>query len=133
MMRAQLTAQPSPQDKKKVAPPVIVFVWGRFTFKGVIDSLSQKYTMFLSDGTPVRAEVALKIRNVWDPKFEDDSGQFKSNAQVETRQYQVQQGDRLDLIAATQLGDPNRGPEIAALNNLDDPLKLPATLQLPTR
>src|SRR5690242_10140336 len=47
-------------DVKKHAPPRAMFCWGKLTFKGVINSLSQKYTMFLSDGTPVRAEVALK-------------------------------------------------------------------------
>ena len=54
------------KDKQKFRPPTILFIWGRFIFKGVVESLSQKYTMFLSDGTPVRAECALKIRNVID-------------------------------------------------------------------
>src|SRR3954470_4040527 len=54
-MRKQLSKKPSPNEKKNSSPPVILFVWGRFTFKGVVESLSQKYTMFLADGTPVRA------------------------------------------------------------------------------
>src|SRR4051794_2711418 len=27
-------------------PPLVVFVWGKFQFQGVVESLSQKYTMF---------------------------------------------------------------------------------------
>src|SRR4051812_28205987 len=54
----------SADDKKKASPPTVLFAWGNFVFKGVVESLSQKYTMFLADGTPVRAEVALKMRNV---------------------------------------------------------------------
>ena len=48
--------------KGKNRPPLCIFVWGNFSFQGVVDSLSQKFTMFLSDGTPVRAEVTLKMK-----------------------------------------------------------------------
>ena len=65
----------SKSDKQKFRPPTILFIWGRFIFKGVVESLSQKYTMFLSDGTPVRAECALKIRNVIDKNMDDDKSQ----------------------------------------------------------
>lgn len=45
-------------------PPLVLLAWGpnfpRFT--GVIESLNTKYTMFLEDGTPVRATCTLKIK-----------------------------------------------------------------------
>ena len=44
------------------SPPSVLFVWGKFRFKGVITSLSQKYTMFLADGTPVRAEATISMQ-----------------------------------------------------------------------
>jgi hypothetical protein len=44
-------------------PPLVLFVWGKFTYKGVVDSLGLKYTMFLEDGTPCRCEVAFKMRS----------------------------------------------------------------------
>jgi hypothetical protein len=31
-------------------------------FKGVVEQLTTKYTMFLPDGTPVRATVSLRMR-----------------------------------------------------------------------
>jgi hypothetical protein len=44
-------------------PPRVTFTWGAaHQFEGVIESLSQKYTLFLTDGTPVRATVRLRIR-----------------------------------------------------------------------
>lgn len=46
-------------DKKR--PPHCLFVWGKQIFQGVITSLTQKYTMFLSDGTRVRCECAVKM------------------------------------------------------------------------
>jgi contractile injection system tube protein len=123
MMKQQLPKDgkgASKTDKQKYRPPVILFIWGRFTFKGVIESLSQKYTMFLSDGTPVRAECALKMRSVIDVDVDDDKSQTFSAAGTPST-YSVQQNDRLDLIAASQLGDAGRWAEIAALNDVVDP------------
>src|SRR4051794_35975900 len=37
------------KDVKKHAPPRVMFCWGKMTFRGVINSLGQKYTMFLAD------------------------------------------------------------------------------------
>jgi hypothetical protein len=43
-------------------PPTILFVWGtNKIFRGQVESLEQKYLMFLEDGTPVRAECTLTI------------------------------------------------------------------------
>ncbi len=135
MMRKQPTKAPSKNDKKNYSPPVILFVWGRFTFKGVVESLSQKYTMFLADGTPVRAECGLKIRNVIDLENGDDkNNKTQSQAAAATKSYPVQAKDRLDSIAAEQLGDASRWIEIAVLNDIDDPLTdiKGRTLQIPS-
>ncbi len=113
----------SKADKQKFRPPVILFIWGRFTFKGVIETLSQKYTMFLSDGTPVRAEVALKIRNVIDEKV--DQGKDTAYSKTATnRTYSVKPNDRLDLIAANECGDVNRWTDIASMNGIVDPVNI---------
>jgi hypothetical protein len=118
MMTKQLTSKASAQDKKDSRPPAILFVWGAFVFRGVVESLSQKYTMFLSDGTPVRAECALKIRNVLDPDFDkhDPPAQRKGVSKNIT----VLDSDRLDLLAAKHLGDANRWVDIAAYNDIVD-------------
>jgi hypothetical protein len=50
-------------DDKLKRPPLLTFTWGRNnTFKGVIESVSVKYTVFQPDGTAVRAEVNLGMR-----------------------------------------------------------------------
>jgi hypothetical protein len=50
-------------DEGKKRPPMCLFTWGTGfpPFKGVIESISVKYTLFLEDGTPVRAVVDLKL------------------------------------------------------------------------
>jgi hypothetical protein len=101
-------------------PPVILFVWGRFTFKGVIETLQQKYTMFLSDGTPVRADAVLKIRNVIDVFDEDATVERAKNKQPKI--HTVAQNDRLDLIADKYFKDPKRWSQIADWNRVVDPV-----------
>jgi phage protein U len=50
-------------DTKLRRPPMVTVTWGgSLTFKGVIESLSQRFTMFLADGTPTQAEVHLQLR-----------------------------------------------------------------------
>ncbi len=48
------------EDKR---PPLCIFDWGKNfpSFKGVIESLQVKYTMFLPDGTPCRATASIKM------------------------------------------------------------------------
>jgi len=49
-------------DKKR--PPMVLVVWGgNFpAFTGVIESVSVKYTLFLPDGTPVRATMNVSFK-----------------------------------------------------------------------
>jgi hypothetical protein len=112
------------KDIKNQMPPMVLWVWGKQIFKGVITKLSQKYTMFLSDGTPVRCEVALSIQQV----EEDIKGWEKITVgqarKSGTRNVPVNDGDRLDSIAADKLGDASRWGEIAALNGIEDPVNI---------
>jgi hypothetical protein len=56
------------QDDKLRRPPMVTVVWGPNgggglpAFKGVIESIGTKYTMFSSDGSPLRAVVSIKMR-----------------------------------------------------------------------
>src|SRR6266852_1658176 len=42
-------------DPDKHQPPVVMFQWGKVKFKGVVETLNMRFTMFLSDGTACRA------------------------------------------------------------------------------
>jgi len=44
-------------------PPLCIFTWGTFNFKGVISALSSKHTMFSSEGKSLRCEVALTMQS----------------------------------------------------------------------
>ena len=50
-------------DPDKKRPPLVQFEWGDAqTFRGVIEQLDVRYTLFLADGTPTRASVGLTLR-----------------------------------------------------------------------
>ena len=50
-----------PEEKRR--PPRVSVKWGVLPeFQGVIESIGTKYTMFLPDGTPVRATCHIKVR-----------------------------------------------------------------------
>ncbi|HTJ44519.1 MAG TPA: hypothetical protein VL463_20585 [Kofleriaceae bacterium] len=57
------------KDEDHLRPHLVVAVWGDklSKFKGVIESLTTKYTMFLADGTPVRATCTVKLKEAENP------------------------------------------------------------------
>src|SRR5260221_7536732 len=42
-------------DRTLHAPPTVMFVWGKLSFKAIIEKLSRKITLFQPDGSPARA------------------------------------------------------------------------------
>src|SRR5262245_2627193 len=50
-------------DPATKRPPLVQFTWGSFPpFRGAIEKLDVRYTLFLPDGTPVRATCNVKIK-----------------------------------------------------------------------
>ncbi len=101
------------ESKEKPHPPNIAFVWGKFRFVGLIESFSQKYTMFLSDGTPVRAECSIRIKQNDHYDMGDDDNLHAMAKKDSGSSYTVKQGDSLWLIAADQLGSADKWKKIA--------------------
>jgi nucleoid-associated protein YgaU len=106
-------------DPKLHAPPLVQFVWGRLTFKAIIEKLSRKITLFRPDGTPARATINVSFKEyktlpelVNDPKLESAD---KSKRRV------IVGRDSLWLLAAREYDDPALWPKIAEHNDLDDP------------
>jgi hypothetical protein len=63
-LRAMCLITPGTTGKNK-RPPQVMLIWGDkkyLNFKGVITNLAVKYTMFLPDGTPVRATATVSLQ-----------------------------------------------------------------------
>jgi hypothetical protein len=102
-------------------PPMCQFHWGKFlAFDAVITKLDQKFTMFAADGTPVRAEVSVTLKQVG----EVTRGQNPTTRSETRKTWVVHEGQTLDWIAYQEYGDPAYWRHIAETNNLDDPTAL---------
>src|SRR5687768_5867792 len=56
-----ITPRLADDDKSKLLPPAVRFVWGSFRFDGMIDSMEENLEFFSSEGIPQRASVALAL------------------------------------------------------------------------
>jgi hypothetical protein len=116
------TRQENGQDQK-IPPPRVAFEWGVFRFVAVITTMSQRFTMFKQDGTPVRASVEVTFKQDRDPNEEPRQNPTSGGGKVE-RVWRVVAGDRLDTIAYEVYGDASKWRLIAEHNQLVDPLRL---------
>lgn len=109
-------------EKDLHAPPLCSFVWGSLNFRGYLLKCTQKFTMFMDSGIPVRATLAVIFR-----EFRSMTEQFQSTPRQSsdrTKQKVINQNEQLCMIAAQAYDDPGRWREIAKANNIDDPLNL---------
>jgi hypothetical protein len=113
---------PVVEGRKTKSPPKCLFVWGGFTYQGLISKVEQKFTMFLSTGIPVRAELTVTFRDAYTKE------EYKRLRGKEAcrKIWTVKSGDRLDLIAYKALKDSARWRKIADVNNITNPPIFPA-------
>lgn len=107
-------------DPRTHTPPVLMFLMGGFSFECVLVEANQHVTMFLADGTPVRARLTVRFQEYVRLEVETRSGFFAGPPTL----HQVTQRDTLPDLAASYLGDARRWREIAEANRIDDPLRL---------
>jgi hypothetical protein len=108
----------------KGEPPHCKFQWGSlWSFEAVVESISQKFTLFRPDGTPLRAILDVSFRQIQDegqyPRQNPTSG---GNPGEHLRA--VREGETLAWIAYEEFGDAGAWRHIAQLNNIADPLRL---------
>lgn len=108
----------------KSSPPPVAFEWGRLYFKAIITSMTQKFTLFTADGTPIRCQVDISLEQYVDEnEFQAQiSGLGPGQEAAETTV--LVEGQRLDHV-----GDHR---EIAEKNNIDNPNNIPSGTSLST-
>lgn len=103
----------------KHRPPVCRLFWGsmRVFFQGVLEKLSQEFTLFTSDGTPVRATSNCTFKE-WRTNYKDlNERQSSDIAKLRV----LKRGETLSSIAAEEYHDPALWRPIANENGIDDP------------
>lgn len=115
-------------DSELHAPHVIEFSWGgQSRFRGVVTTYSEKFTLFDDHGRIQRARVSLTLKSY--VSAEEQFRNIAPQSPDRTKTHVVRAGERLDMIAAREYGDPVHWPVIATANGLARPRVLvPGTL-----
>jgi hypothetical protein len=110
------------KDRDLGRPPVVAIEWGAapltgsdFPFVGVVSQLTQTFTLFEANGTPVRATLNVTLTEFVNPEIDER----KLDPEFTTRM--VKRGDTLSSIAAELYGDPALWRVIAQANQLVHP------------
>jgi hypothetical protein len=109
-----------PQNKE---PPHCRFEWGElWSFEAVIESISQKFTLFDAKGTPLRAVLDVSFKQI------KDEGQYpRQNPTLggspDERLRTIRQGETLMGIAHEEYGEPAAWRFLAETNDVADPLR----------
>ncbi len=102
------------QRSGKSSPPAVAFEWGRLYFKAIITSMTQSFTLFGEDGTPLRCTVDVSLEQYVE---EDSSQPLGQGAPSSTT---VVEGDRMDNVGGGNYRD------VATNNNINNPLNVPS-------
>jgi nucleoid-associated protein YgaU len=113
------------------APPRIRFIWGvGLSFRGIVDNIQQKFTLFTPAGIPVRATLTLSIKEY--KTLEEQLKELNLQSADHTKRRVVRRGDTLDRIAFEEYGDPAKWRPIADRNAdlVPDPRRLTPGIEL---
>lgn len=97
---------------KTHAPPRVRFTWGQgLSFKAIVDSVNQKFTLFNPMGIPLRATVSVSLLEY--KTLEEQVAEFKLESADHTKNRVVRRTDTLSSLAAQEYGDPRLWRKIA--------------------
>ena len=135
-------------DRQIHAPPILEVTWGfnqlagshftdqwtsqvRSSFRCVVESVQQRFTLMSPEGTPLRATLTVKLKEY--KSLEDQVEQIRFESADRTHSRVVRGGETLSGIAGEVYDDPAAWRAIALHNRIVDPADLPAgtVLEIP--
>jgi nucleoid-associated protein YgaU len=110
-------------DQELHRPPICLLKWGKLQiFEGVLTSLTQKYTLFMSDGTPVRATLTCSFKQY--QSAQQAMMELDLHSADVPKTHVVRRGDTLSRIAAVEYNDASLWRKIAQANGIVNPRAL---------
>lgn len=108
----------------KHRPPLCWLSWGSMGifFHCVVEKLDLQFTIFMEDGTPVRATARCSFKE-WRTNKRDIQQQATTSPDIAKARI-IKSGETLSSIAAEEYLDCGLWRPIAHENNIDDPLSL---------
>ena len=150
--RLWMLAENSAEEQGAVRPPLVRLVWGKtWNVPGVIVAVAERFDAFAADGTPRRSWLRMKLARVTESaaaareSFEAElvraqaqqataatlpgqagpSGATAVEAVGDGRVEPGYTGVRFDLLATDGLGSPFLWRQLAAYNDVANPLQVP--------
>jgi nucleoid-associated protein YgaU len=121
-LKALVNPEPNSVSSNKPSAPHVLFEWGKaITFRGYVDSVAVKYTMFRGQGTPIRGTVTVAMKEFPVAKGKQNPS---SGGRTGHRTHRMVAGDTLASVAYSVYGNPNRWRHLAEANGIDDPLRV---------
>jgi hypothetical protein len=94
------------------APPRIRFSWGQgLSFRAIVESIQQKFTVFNPHGVPLRASLAVTFREY--KTLEEQLNELNLQSSDHSKLHMVRQQDTLSRIAYEEYSDSSRWRVIA--------------------
>jgi nucleoid-associated protein YgaU len=97
------------------APPRVRFIWGvGLSFRGIVDNVQQKFTLFNPAGIPVRATATLSFKEY--KTLEEQLKELNLQSSDHTKRRVIRRGDTLTRIAFEEYADHTKWRPIADAN-----------------
>lgn len=112
-------------------PPRCRITWGNNTFDDLqwaLQSVHQRFTLFLDNGLPVRATLGCSFRE-W-RSSEQEARKTKRSSPEVAQSRVMKRGESLSSIAAEVYNDPGLWRAIAVLNGINNPRRVPPGMVL---
>jgi hypothetical protein len=109
------------------SPPAVAFEWGVVYFKAIIQNISQKFSAFDAEGTPVRCEITVKLEQYVEddetPKAIEYGGTNPASVvKIEGMPLEVLAAGLAGAVTAQTIAEATRA--VAAANGIDNPLSV---------
>jgi nucleoid-associated protein YgaU len=119
--------------KGRPKPPELTFEWGQLKigsegrFPCHCESVQVEYTLFTDAGMPIRANATVTLKGLPIKSFGTNPTSGGLHAR---RSHRVQRGDDLAVIAHREYGTQAAWRQLAEVNGIDNPFRLPVGLEL---
>lgn len=110
------------------APPIVRFIWDKDIFRGVLESLDATYQLFGPEGVPLRAKLAVKLKEY--RPAEVQVKEIQRNSPDVEKHFVLRRSDTLSSVAGLLYRDPGQWREIAKANGITDPRRVEPGTQL---
>jgi hypothetical protein len=109
------------------SPPIVTVKWNELEIEAVITKLDTTYTMFASDGTPVRATVSLELK---ENKLTTAVDITESGSPMLSQKVQLLNPDHGENVFSLAMKFGLDWRMIALANNIDDPTDIADNMDL---